>query len=60
MLKLVLSTHSEAYEKGKALRDAFQSLLGTGVSNSDGPYLSTRRPTYPLTYIVRCAGDMWK
>ena len=36
MLKMVLSTHFEEYEKGEVLRDALQSLLGTGVFNSDG------------------------
>ena len=38
-MKMVLSTHFEAYEKGEVLRDALQSLLGTGVFNSDGLYL---------------------
>lgn len=41
MLKIVLSTHSEQYEKGEVMRDALQSLLGTGVFNSDGPCLLT-------------------
>jgi len=45
MLKMVLSTHFEAYEKGEVLRDAGQSLFGTGVFNSDGPYFKlTHRP----------------
>ena len=38
-MKMVLSTHFEAYEKGEVMRDAFEPLFGTGVFNSDGPYL---------------------
>ena len=45
MVKMVLSTHFKEYEKGEVMRDAFQSLLGTGVFNSDGLYLSKRRST---------------
>ena len=43
--KIVLSTGFEDYEKGEVFRDAYQSLFGTGVFNSDGmfpnPTLST-------------------
>jgi hypothetical protein len=42
MLKMVLSTHFEEYEKGEVVRNVLQSLLGTGVFNSDGSCLSTR------------------
>jgi hypothetical protein len=58
MLKMVLSTHFEEYEKGEVVRDAFQSLLGTGVFNSDGLYLSTRC-LVPID-LYRFTGDMWR
>ena len=58
---MVLSTHFEEYEKGEVMRDVFQSLLGTGVFNSDGPHLSIHRPRLiNLSILCAVTGDMWK
>jgi len=43
---IVLSTGFEDYEKGEVFRDAYQSLFGTGVFNSDGIF---QNPPFRLT-----------
>ena len=35
---MILSTHSEGYERGEVFQDTMQSLMGTGIFNSDGPF----------------------
>ena len=58
MFKMVLSTHFEEYEKGEVMRDVFQSLLGTGVFNSDGSCLSIRHSIPIDLYRVSYRGDV--
>ena len=54
---MVLSTHFEEYEKGEDLRSTLQSLFGTGVFNSDGPYpISLLRTSLILPF----AGELWR
>jgi hypothetical protein len=55
---MVLSTHFEEYEKGEVLRDTLRSLFGTGVFNSDGPFLTFFAEAF-LT-LSRCTGERWK
>ena len=45
LLKIVLSTGFEDYEKGEVFRDVYQSLLGTGVFNSDGMHSDSSHST---------------
>jgi len=46
LLKIVLATGFDDYEKGEVFRDVYRSLLGTGVFNSDGVLLNSSHSTH--------------
>ena len=55
-IKRILSTDFQGYEKGPELRAQMQTLLGTGVFNSDGDMWKC---VLSLFYYKRSAG-VWQ
>ena len=60
-VKHVLSTNFDNYEKGKALRELYSDLLGTGIFASDGAIWKTHRKAMSHMFsrnLLRATGDL--